>query len=261
VPKNRINNDLYDQLGYRWHLAQDDPVALLRAESELRNPWVGKVIDKHFSDRAAAQTTVLDVACGGGLLSNYLAKAGYQVTGVDLSSESLKVARDFDETRSVVYRTADAYSLPFPSASFDVVCAMDFLEHVENPAGVIAEIERVLKPGGLFFFHTFSKNPIAGLVVIKGVEWFVKNTPPRMHLYRLFIRPEVLKNMCEEQGLRCEELRGCRPVVMSRSFWKMLFTGSVPKDFKFIWTQSTLISYTGYARKEPAARKSAAELL
>src|SRR6201999_1216443 len=113
----------------------------------------------------------------------------YRVTGLDASPESLVVAARHDETGSVRYERGDALALPYADASFDAVCAMDFLEHVEEPARVVAECSRVLRPGGLFFFHTFNRSFLAWLVVIKGVEWFVRNTPRDMHVLRLFIPP------------------------------------------------------------------------
>jgi 2-polyprenyl-6-hydroxyphenyl methylase/3-demethylubiquinone-9 3-methyltransferase len=245
----QIDNQLYNDLGSQWYLAQDNPVALLRAESRLRNPWVIEVIRDSFGQTDEKGIKILDIGCGGGFLSNELARAGYRVDGVDLSESSLKVAQDYDDTKTVHYHLADASRLPFAPETFEVVCAMDFLEHVEDPAPIIAEIARVLKPGGIFFFHTFNKNPLAGLVVIRGVEWFVKNTPPRMHIYRLFIRPRTLQKICAERGVIFKEVRGCRPKLWSKSFWKMLWTREVPPEFEFVWTRARTISYTGYARK------------
>jgi 2-polyprenyl-6-hydroxyphenyl methylase/3-demethylubiquinone-9 3-methyltransferase len=245
TPLRPVNNAIYDTLGSRWYAAEDDPVALLRAESRLRNPWVLERIVTH----RGASARVLDVGCGGGLLSNHLAKAGLEVHGLDASRESLAVAERYDETRSVRYVLGDALHLPYHDASFDVVCAMDFLEHVEDPAGVIREAARVLRPNGTFFFHTFNRNWLAWLVVIKGVEWFVKNTPPDLHVLRLFLKPGEVSAWCEDFGLLVRELHGSAPVVFSRAFLRLLTSGEVSDDFRFRFTRSTLLAYTGYAVK------------
>jgi len=242
-----VNNELYHQLGERWYTAQDDPVALLRAESRLRNPWVQEILQTNFG---AASLKILDVGCGGGFLSNFLAQAGHDVTGVDLSEESLAVARQYDSTQNVSYLRRDARSLEFPDSSFDVVCAMDFLEHVDSPGDVIRECARTLKPGGIFFFHTFSRNWISRLIVIRGVEWVVKNVPQDLHVYPLFINPMELAKYCSDAGLHVAEMTGMRPQIFSKAFLKMLFTGTVSDDFKFEFSSSLLMGYSGFAITE-----------
>jgi 2-polyprenyl-6-hydroxyphenyl methylase/3-demethylubiquinone-9 3-methyltransferase len=246
---DQINNDIYHQLGERWYTAQDDPVALLRAESRMRNPWIAGELRRAFATpTAAVPINVLDVGCGAGFLANYLAAQRFSVSGLDASTESLAVARRYDTTGGVRYETGDAYQLPYAAGAFQAVCAMDFLEHVDDPARVVAECARVLQPGGLFFFATFNRNPLAWLVIIKGVEWFVKNTPPRLHQLRYFIKPAELKAMCAKAGLRVEELRGSAP-QLNRAFWRMLGTGEVADGFGFQFTRSTLTGYIGVARK------------
>jgi 2-polyprenyl-6-hydroxyphenyl methylase/3-demethylubiquinone-9 3-methyltransferase len=242
---SRVNNGVYETLGERWYGAQDDPIALLRAESRLRNPWLAAEIAQRFGPRP---TDVLDVGCGGGFLSNYLAAVGHRVTGLDASSEALAIARRYDVTGLVRYQRGDALKLPYPDASFEVVCAMDLLEHVENPDGVIAEASRVLKPSGLFFFHTFNRNFWSWLIVVKGVEWFVRNTPRNLHLSRLFLKPQEVRASCERHELVELELRGVRP-VFGRAFLKMLLTRRVPEDFAFAFTPSTGLGFSGMARK------------
>lgn len=200
---------------------------------------------------------MLDVGCGAGFLSNHLAREGFDVTGIDASQASIDVAARHDETRKARYLLGDAMRLPFADASFDVVCAMDFLEHVEEPAAVVAEASRVLKPGGLFFFHTFNRNPLAWLVIIKGVEWFVKNTPRHMHVLRLFIKPRELEGMCAANGLSLQALHGSEP-VLSWAFWRMLLTREVPPDFRFRFSKSTLLAYTGYATRSATLLTEAA---
>jgi 2-polyprenyl-6-hydroxyphenyl methylase/3-demethylubiquinone-9 3-methyltransferase len=237
-----VNNGIYEELGARWYEAQDDPVALLRAESRLRNPWVAGRIAAHFRRPAR----VLDVGCGGGFLSNELGQRGHEVTGLDVAVDSLEVAALHDATGRVAYVSGDVYALPFDDGAFDVVCAMDFLEHVERPGQAIAAMARVLAPGGLFFVHTFNRNWLARLVVIKGVEWFVKNTPPDMHVLHLFLKPDEVRAMCRECGLDTVELRGSRP-RFGAAMWRLLRTRVVPEDFDFTFTRSTTISYTGFA--------------
>jgi 2-polyprenyl-6-hydroxyphenyl methylase/3-demethylubiquinone-9 3-methyltransferase len=241
-----VNNRFYDELAERWYAAQDDPVALLRAESRLRNPWV---LSKIREVLGAQPRSVLDIACGGGFLSNALAAAGHSVTGIDLSEESLDVARRHDATGSVRYMGMDAHQLGFADASFDVVCSMDFLEHTEQPAAVVEQAARVLRPGGVLFFHTFNRTPLSYLVVIKAVEWFVRNTPERMHVYPLFIRPRELEAWLEAGGLRMGECLGVRPRILTRAFWQLACTGRVADDFSFVFTRARLMGYTGMARK------------
>src|SRR5690606_10990063 len=166
----------------------------------------------------------------------------------DLSPESLKVAQQHDASGRVVYQQADAYRLPFPEQSFDVVTNLDFLEHVEDPQAIIAECARVLKPGGLFFFHTFNRNLLCYLVVIRLVELMVKITPKNMHVLRLFITPEELTHYCAQAGLNVLEITGVRPVFSSFLDRDLLFR-KVPPTVRFGLTPSTMFSYMGVALK------------
>lgn len=242
----KVNNNIYNTYGDRWYEADDDPVALLRAESKTKTPWIIQCIKNHGLLTPA--TKVLDVGCGAGFLSNALALQNLKVTGVDLSEESLKVAAKYDSTKTVYYQTADAYALPFADATFDVLTAMDFLEHVERPNEIIKEFSRVLKPNGLFIFHTFNRNLLAHLVIIKLVEWIVKNTPKHLHVIHLFIKPQEMIGYCHGAGMTTKNMMGIRPVLSTIPI-KNLWTGLVPKTLRFEFTKSLLLSYIGYAVK------------
>jgi 2-polyprenyl-6-hydroxyphenyl methylase/3-demethylubiquinone-9 3-methyltransferase len=241
-----IDNDLYNTLGERWYTAFDDPVAVLRAESRVKAPWVLERIKAAFPQIPLVKH--LDVGCGAGFLSNHLAQEGLQVTGLDMSEESLKVAGLHDSTGTVRYVQGDAYRLPFSNETFDVVSAMDFLEHVEDPGRAISEMSRVLKPNGLLFFHTFNRNWLAHLVIIKLVEFLVKNTPKNMHVIELFITPEELIKMCKSSQLNVQEMTGIRPRFSTLTV-KSILTGIVPEKFSFKLTRSLKLSYMGVARK------------
>jgi 2-polyprenyl-6-hydroxyphenyl methylase/3-demethylubiquinone-9 3-methyltransferase len=207
-PARAVNNAWYGPLGARWYEADDTPIALLRAEARHRNPWIAETI-------GAVPRRVLDLGCGAGFLANDLAARGHAVTGLDFEAENLAVARAYDRTGTARFVRGDVRALPFADASFDVVCAMDLLEHVDEPARVIAEAARVLAPGGTFFFHTFNRTWLANLVVIRGVELFVRNTPRDLHVLRLF-------------------------------------TGRVGADFEFTFARSLKLGYSGYARRAAA---------
>jgi 2-polyprenyl-6-hydroxyphenyl methylase/3-demethylubiquinone-9 3-methyltransferase len=192
---------------------------------------------------------VLDIGCGGGFLSNELAKKGFAVTGIDLSTNSLKIAAHHDLTHQVHYQRGDATHLPFNDALFDAVTCMDFLEHVTTPGQVISEASRVLKPGGCFLFHTFNRNFLSWLVVIQFVEWFVRNTPKNLHVSQLFITPQEIQKYLNASGLTPVSMVGIQPKLSSIDF-KSLMSRVVPSNFEFRFTKSLLISYLGSAKKD-----------
>jgi 2-polyprenyl-6-hydroxyphenyl methylase/3-demethylubiquinone-9 3-methyltransferase len=236
-----INNEFYEELKERWYTASDHPIALLRAENAVRIPWILRHIGQH--------QTVLDIGCGAGILTNALSKEGHKVSGIDLSKTSLEIAKQYDETQQVDYQLATAYSLPFEDEVFDVVCAMDVLEHLEDPALLISEASRVLKPGGKFFFHTFNRNLLSFLLIIKGVDWCVPNAPKNMHIYPLFIKPDELEELCLNQDLQIVNIAGFTPKIFSFAFFKMLFTRKIPDNFTFRFSKRLTTGYCGYANK------------
>jgi 2-polyprenyl-6-hydroxyphenyl methylase/3-demethylubiquinone-9 3-methyltransferase len=237
-----INNKIYDELGNDWYESKTNPVALLRSESKEKIKFVESFLTQK-------NLKMIDVGCGAGFVANYFSNQGHDVTGVDLSEESLAVAKNYDQSGRCHYVAANAYQLPFPDQSFDVCICFDFLEHVEEPEKAVAEISRVLKPGGQFFYHTFNQNWLAWLVIIKGVEWFVPNTPANMHVLKLFIKPQVLQKQLERNGFTVNTVVGLRPLLNS-SFWKLIFKGEIDDDFHFRKTNSLLLSYLGFATKK-----------
>jgi len=218
----------------------------LRAENKLNSSWI---LTKLHREHGTQSLKILDLGCGGGLISNTLAKAGHDVIGIDEVKESLEVAKRFQKGTSAHFKQADVYHLPIRSNSMDVVCAMDLLEHVEFPGKVISEASRVLKPNGFFFFHTFNRTLLSWLLAVKGIEWIVRNTPQHLHLYRMFITPTELKEFCETYCLKIKEIVGLRPKFGSKEFWRLILTGIVPKTFEFAFTPSLKVSYLGLARK------------
>lgn len=243
-----INNDFYESLHEGWYEADDHPIALLRAENGIRIPWIQQEIAKRFN----GPIKVLDVGCGAGFLTNALALQGHEVVGIDLSGSSLDVAKKHDTTNTVKYLEADAYALPFPSECFDVVCAMDILEHVDRPQQLIHEASRVLRPGGIFFFHTFNRTWLSYMLVIKGVDWFVPNAPKNMHVYHLFITPKELETICKQEHMQMDVLKGFAPKIMQKPFWELLYSRKVSKNFQFLFTNSLQTGYCGIAIKKTA---------
>lgn len=241
----KINNDYYNHLGDSWYNADDDPIAILRAERKVKNPWVIKKIQNHFKTN---QLKIADIACGGGFLSNDMAQVFSHVSALDASQSSLETAKKNDSTKSVEYSHGDAYDLPYDDESFDVVCTMDFLEHIDDPKRVIKECSRILKPGGLFFYQTFNRNFLSWIVVIKFMEWFVPNTPRNLHVKELFIKPKELSAMLDNSTLAVIEWKGWEP-KFDKHFLESLFRKKVTKGFNFKISERLTIGYIGYAKK------------
>jgi len=244
MAKSVINNELYHDLGDEWYKASDHPIALLRKEATFKTHWI---LDQ-LREFSPASTRVLDIGCGAGFISNAMAEKKWQVCGIDLSESSLEVAKKFDRSRQVQYLKGDAHALPFEDSLFDIVMCLDVLEHVSDPAKAIKEAARVLKPSGIFFFHTMNRNLISYFVALKGVEWFVKNTPRHLHVYSMFIKPKELEEMCQRAGMKATQWTGLRP-RLNGGFFRLLRTGVIDADFEFVATPSRAISYMGIASK------------
>ncbi len=237
-----INNEFYKDLGVKWHESRGDAVALLRIEGATKSPWVLKTLNRLHGSKPL---NVLDVGCGGGDLAIYLQSHGHQCTGLDTDDSILKVGRSrCPEARWV---EGDTKSLPFANASFDVICMMDVLEHIYDPQRAIAEVARVLRPGGTFIFHTFNRTPISWLFAAKGLDWFIKDSPKHIHDWKMFIKPTELTRWLKIHNLEMVDLLGIRPRLFTKAMAKLILTGRVPESFKFTLTPSLQVGYMGAA--------------
>ncbi|NRP47036.1 MULTISPECIES: bifunctional 2-polyprenyl-6-hydroxyphenol methylase/3-demethylubiquinol 3-O-methyltransferase UbiG [unclassified Marinobacterium] len=182
-------------------------------ESEFKplhdiNPLRVGFIDRH-ADLAGKE--VLDVGCGGGILSEAMAHRGASVSGIDMGEAPLKIAKlhglesgvKVDYTRT----TAEEFAEQNPER-FDVVTCMEMLEHVPDPASVVKACAALTKPGGRVFFSTLNRNPKAYLFAILGAERLLKLVPNGTHDFNKFIRPAELANHMRAAGLEVDDLSG-----------------------------------------------------
>lgn len=154
---------------------------------------------------------VIDVGCGGGILSEAMAHRGATVTGIDLGEAPLSVARlhQQESGAEVVYRQASAEEMAHEHpGEFDVVTCLEMLEHVPDPAAVVRACATLVRPGGHVFFSTINRNPKAYAFAILGAEYVLGLLPRGTHEYRKFIRPSELSNWCRATGLRVREQSG-----------------------------------------------------
>ena len=166
----------------------------------------------YVAQRAALDgKRVLDLGCGGGLLSEAMAKAGARVVGVDMSQEALSVARlhALDAGLEVEYRqiTAERLAREEPE-SFSLVTCMEMLEHVPDPASVVEAARQLVSPGGTVIFSTINRNTRAWLLAIVGAEYLAGMLPRGTHQYQQLIRPSELARACRNAGLAVQDLAG-----------------------------------------------------
>ena len=195
--------DKFDELAQRWW-DPDGPQKALHALNPARLGYVaGRV--------ALRDAAVLDVGCGGGLLSEALAQAGAKVVAIDLAPNLLKVARlhGLESGIKVDYREMPVEQLAGEApASFDAITCMEMLEHVPEPASVIAACATLLKPGGRLFLSTLNRTPAAFALAIVGAEYVARVLPKGTHQYRDFIRPSELARWLRDAGLELEDVSG-----------------------------------------------------
>ncbi len=154
---------------------------------------------------------VVDVGCGGGILSESMARLGATVKGIDLADKPLKVAQlhGLESGVQVDYEAISAENLAAREpAAFDVVTCMEMLEHVPDPAATIAACAAMAKPGGWLFFTTLNRNPKSFLFAIVGAEYVLRLLPRGTHEYAKFIKPSELADAARDAGLDLHELIG-----------------------------------------------------
>ncbi len=205
----------FSDLAHRWW----DPESEFRPLHQinpLRLAWIDEL--------AALQGKhVLDVGCGGGILSDAMARSGAQVLGIDLATKSLKVAQLHAleaQTPRVSYRevSVEALAAELP-ASFDVVTCMEMLEHVPDPASIVRACSQLVKPGGWVFFSTLNRNPKSFLFAIVGAEYVLNMLPRGTHEYAKFIRPSELASACRSADLEWLQTRGMEYNPLTRRYW------------------------------------------
>ncbi len=155
--------------------------------------------------------SALDVGCGGGLLSEAMARAGARVTGLDLAHELIDVARlhALDEGVSVEYRVESAEQhVSAHAGRYDIVTCMEMLEHVPDPASVVAALASVVRPGGDVFVSTLNRTPRAYLLAVLGAEYVLRLLPAGTHSYERFIRPSELLDWGRRAGLVMVDIAG-----------------------------------------------------
>ncbi len=195
--------DKFGELAHRWWDPQSE-FKPLHDINPLRLNW----IDQHVGLKGKK---ILDIGCGGGLLSEGMASRGANVTGIDLSEKPLGVARLhlLESGQQVDYRLIAAEELAeeMPGA-FDAVTCLEMLEHVPNPASIVSACARLVKPGGQVFFSTLNRNPKAYLFAVLGAEYILKMLPKGTHDYQKFIKPSELTRWAKQAQMEPAELIG-----------------------------------------------------
>ena len=180
----------FEALASRWWDAQGE----FRPLHEI-NPLRANYIDQHSPVHGRR---LLDVGCGGGILAEAMARRGAEVTAIDMGEAPLAVAR-----------------MP---ASFDVVCCLEMLEHVPDPAAVVGACAELVRPGGTLYFSTINRNPKAFLFAIVGAEHILRLLPAGTHEYEKFIRPSELAQWIRAAGLQLEGMTGLTYNPLTRRY-------------------------------------------
>ena len=258
---NRIDNDLYNEKRDIWWDKNSVLYLLKTSVNPCRFSYYLNVYKNALCLEPKGKTA-LDIGCGGGILAEEFAAAGFQVTGIDPSENSLHTAREHAKHSglNIDYRSGIGENLEFKDNSFDVVYCCDVLEHVRDLPKCISEIARVLKPEGVFFYDTFNRNFLSKLIVIKlWQDW--KSTafmPPNLHVYEMLIKPEELKELMQNNGMEQISMRGMAPnvnpfkmisLLRQRAKGKMTYS-ELGNKFQLKESSDMKVGYMGYAIKQ-----------
>ena len=205
----------FSDLAHRWWDAESE-FRPLHQINPLRLEWI-------LNQCSLQGKSALDIGCGGGILSDAMARKGANVLGIDLASKAVKVAQLHAleaQTPNVSYReiSAEALAVAQPG-NFDVVTCMEMLEHVPDPASVVRACANLVKPGGWVFFSTINRNPKSFLFAIVGAEYVLNLLPRGTHEYAKLIRPSELARFCRASDLELRQTRGLEHNPLTQRYW------------------------------------------
>jgi len=207
----RNNLKIYDDVAAQWW--SDD----IRWVRTLKNLVPGRLkwFDRHFD---WAGKKVLDLGCAGGFMAEALTQKGAQVTGIDPAAQAIEAARARAQEmgQDIAYDVGVGEALSYETGTFDAVVCVDVLEHVQDLDQVLAEVARVLKPGGAFLYDTINRNPIARLAAITMAEDVLGLLPKGTHDPAMFITPAELRTAMQGAGLRVGPQTGLGPRGINR---------------------------------------------
>jgi 2-polyprenyl-6-hydroxyphenyl methylase/3-demethylubiquinone-9 3-methyltransferase len=198
-----VELEKFSQLAHKWW----DPNSEFKPLHDI-NPLRLEYIDRHAG---LSGKTVLDVGCGGGILSESMAALGARVTGIDLGDKPLQVAKLhlLESSLQVDYRKVAVEELAAEKPEhYDVVTCLEMLEHVPDPNSVIGACVKLVKPGGWVFFSTLNRNPKSYLLAVIGAEYILNMLPRGTHDYAKFIKPSELAQSCRNAGLSLDNIIG-----------------------------------------------------
>ena len=193
----------FSELAHRWW----DPTSEFRPLHDinpLRLEWINARVP-------LAGKNVIDIGCGGGILSESMARKGARVTGIDLSKKALKVAdlHSLETGVEVRYKLIAAEDMAAEEpGQYDVVTCMEMLEHVPDPAAIVRAAATLVKPGGHVFFSTINRNPKAYLFAVIGAEYVLRMLPRGTHDYAKFLTPSELSGFARQAGLQTDGFKG-----------------------------------------------------
>ena len=204
----------FSDLAHRWWDTESE-FRPLHQINPLRLNWIQSLVP-------LAGLKVVDIGCGGGILSDAMARQGAQVLGADLAVKSLKVAQLHAleaGTQGVQYREISAEDLAEEQpGQFDVVTCMEMLEHVPDPASVVKACAKLVKPGGWVFFSTLNRNPKSFLFAVVGAEYILNLLPKGTHEYARMIKPSELADWVRAQGLDVMHMKGMTYNPFTRNY-------------------------------------------
>ncbi len=205
----------FSELAHRWWDLESE-FKPLHQINPLRLAWIQESVPLKGK-------RVVDVGCGGGILSDAMARCGADVLGIDMSGKALGVAQLHAleaGTTGVQYREISAEALAQEQPEqFDVVTCMEMLEHVPDPASVVKACVQMVKPGGRVFFSTLNRNPKSFLFAIVGAEYILKLLPKGTHEFARMIKPSELATWARDLGLDVQGFKGMEYNPFTRRYW------------------------------------------